>query len=288
MGPVKIQLMSDLHLESQPGFRASPAPGADLLVLAGDIGSYQRTSRLPVTRPRDFGLAQFASAAKGGAWPMVLYVPGNHEYDNGDFDELDAQLRAAVERFGITWLDREVLVHQGVRFVGTTLWSDFDALAVQAPDAARREAMRHKSFRAANYFLRKTDATRKGAPFLAAEIREEALACQAWLARALEEPFDGPTVVITHFAPSLRSADPRYGLVPGTAGFCNALDHLLPKADVWMHGHLHHASDYIVEGEQGRRCRVVSNPLGYAAKGEQGAFRPQLLVQVVTSRTRTG
>ena len=272
--------MSDLHLESQPAFRATPAPGADLLVLAGDVGSYQRTSRLPQARPRDFGLAQFASAARGGAWPLVLYVPGNHEYDNGDFDELQAELRAAVESFGIVWLEREVLVHQGVRFVGTTLWSDFDALAGQVENAARREAARGKAFRAADFYLRKTDATRKGAPFLAAEIREEALSCQTWLARALDEPFDGPTVAITHFAPTLRSADPRYGMVPGTAGFCNALDHLLPRADVWMHGHLHYANDYIVRDAHGRACRVVCNPLGYAAKGEQDAFRPQLLVEV--------
>jgi hypothetical protein len=55
-----------------------------------------------------------------------------------------------------------------------------------------------------------------------------------------------------------------------------------------MHGHLHYASDYVVEGAQGRRCRVVCNPLGYAAKGEQDAFRPHLLVEVVTSRTGTG
>ena len=34
----------------------------------------------------------------------------------------------------------------------------------------------------------------------------------------LAQRFDGQTVVITHFAPSLHSADPRYGRVPGTAG----------------------------------------------------------------------
>lgn len=39
---MKIQLLSDLHLESDPGFVAHPIPGADLLVLAGDIGSYQQ------------------------------------------------------------------------------------------------------------------------------------------------------------------------------------------------------------------------------------------------------
>ena len=73
-------------------------------------------------------------------------------------------------------------------------------------------------------------------------------ACQEWLQAALSTPFAGTTVAVTHFAPSLRSADLRYGLVPGTAGFCNALDHLLPYAQLWLHGHLHAPSDYTVSG----------------------------------------
>jgi hypothetical protein len=95
------------------------------------------------------------------------------------------------------------------------------------------------------------------------------------LTQALAEPFEGPTVVITHFAPSLLSADPRYGLTPGTAGFCNSLDHLLPHATHWLHGHLHCAHDYISQG-----CRVVANPLGYAKKNEQRAFEPKKIVRV--------
>jgi hypothetical protein len=82
-------------------------------------------------------------------------------------------------------------------------------------------------------------------------------------------------VVVTHFAPSLHSADPRYGLVPGTAGFCNDLDELLPLADLWLHGHLHTASDYRVG-----RCRVVANPLGYARKNEQASYRASLLIEI--------
>jgi hypothetical protein len=95
------------------------------------------------------------------------------------------------------------------------------------------------------------------------------------LSAALDAPFDGPTVVVTHFAPSLRSADPRYGETPGTAGFCNALDALLPQAQLWLHGHLHCPSDYAVDG-----CRVVANPLGYAHKGEQLRFKAQQLIAV--------
>ncbi|MBV1731747.1 MAG: metallophosphoesterase, partial [Hydrogenophaga sp.] len=84
-----------------------------------------------------------------------------------------------------------------------------------------------------------------------------------------------PTVVVTHFAPTLHSADPRYGLSPGTAGFCNALDDLLPLADLWLHGHLHCPTDQRVG-----RCRIVANPLGYASKGEQALFRPTLTIDV--------
>ncbi|MFM8574980.1 MAG: metallophosphoesterase, partial [Limnohabitans sp.] len=43
---MRLQLLSDLHLESNPGFTPEPAPDADLLVLAGDIGSYQSGSAL--------------------------------------------------------------------------------------------------------------------------------------------------------------------------------------------------------------------------------------------------
>ena len=58
-------------------------------------------------------------------------MPGNHEYDFVDFDETHVRLRNACERLGITWLEREQLVFGDLRFVGTTLWSDFDALALR-------------------------------------------------------------------------------------------------------------------------------------------------------------
>ncbi len=284
MAAMKIQLLSDLHLEVHPAFAPEPAPGADLLVLAGDIGSYQNGTLL---QDEDFGLARFSPLPQYAGWPTpVLFVPGNHEYDAQDFDAAHARLRATCERLGLLWLEREVLVLDGVRFVGTTLWSDFDALANAAAvqDEARRLAMRTKAFRAANFYLRKTGGTRAGLPFLAPEVRAHSLLCQEWLTAALAAPFDGPTVAVTHFAPSLRSADPRYGLVPGTAGFCNARDDLLSGAQLWLHGHLHCATDYRAEGVRSDgtpwQCQVVANPLGYARKGEQALFGPQRCVSL--------
>ena len=267
---MKLQLISDLHLEVHPHLHLQPAPQANLLVLAGDVGSYQQGSLLAES---DFGLGRFAPA---NGWPVpVLFVPGNHEYDNLDFDETHLRLRATCERLGITWLERETLVIDGVRFIGTTLWTDFDALAPADGELTRTLRARAKALRAANFYVQKTGTTRAGLRWLAEGWREQGLVCQAWLRQALAKPFDGNTVVVTHFAPSLRSADPRYGVTPGTAGFCNALDNLLPLARLWIHGHLHCQHDYMEGG-----CRVVANTLGYAAKGEQAGFRPQWVLDV--------
>lgn len=286
---MNIQLLSDLHLESHPHFSAQPLAGADVLVLAGDIGSYQHNTDLTRLGVPDFGLARFSPRPVhegGAAWPTpVIFVPGNHEYDGLEFDEAHQRLRQACERWGLIWLEQESVFLQGVRFVGCTLWSDFDALssaagtpanAAAAPGAlAEQLKARDKAFRAANFYLRKNHSLQGGAPMLAEQVREQALKSQRWLRQALATGFDGPTVAVTHFAPSLLSADPRYGLTPGTAGFCNALDDLLPAAQLWLHGHLHCPQDYVSRG-----CRVVANPLGYARKGEQKNYRPELLIGV--------
>ena len=280
---MKIQLLSDLHLEAHPNWVATPAPEAELLVLAGDIGSYQAGSLL---QDPDFGLARFSP--KHG-WPVPsLFVPGNHEYDALDFDLAHLRLRETCERLGIVWLEREVIVRRDgqnrqVRFIGTTLWSDFDALG-PTPDAVdngstgllmQQLKARDKAFRAANYYLKKTGTMRHGLPMLAEQVREQALVCQDWLTKVLHDQFDGISVVVTHFAPSLQSTDPRYGHTPGSAGFCNALDPLLARAQVWLHGHLHAPSNYVKNG-----CRVIANPLGYARKNEQNAFHATLCVEL--------
>jgi Calcineurin-like phosphoesterase len=290
---MRIQLLSDLHLESHPHFQPTPAPGADVLVLAGDIGSYQTGSGLT---DADFGLQRFSPLH---GWPTpVLFIPGNHEYDALDFDATHARLQEVCTRLGITWLERQVVTMArpagdpagpgAVRFAGTTLWSDFDALALLGKakdDLTEQLRLRSKAFRAANFYLQKAATQRHGTLWLAEAVRDQALACQQWLEDALAKESsqpnsaNAPIVVVTHFAPSLRSADPRYGLTPSTAGFCNSLDHLLGHAQLWLHGHLHCPSDYL-HREGNHTCRVVANPLGYARKNEQAAFRPDLCISV--------
>ena len=262
---MRLQLLSDLHLETET-FSARPAPGADLLVLAGDIDAQWH------------GLQQFAD------WPVpVLAVAGNHEFDQRDLSTAWPQLRARCASLNIRLLERDSLVLNApdgrrVRFVGTVRWSDFDGLGA---------AQRPRAMRAAGYFLTLMGSSRDGLAIDAALMRDESLACRDWLETELRRPNPGQadggwdlTVAITHFAPSLRSADPRFGHQPGTASFCNADDDLIPLADLWVHGHLHCRHDYLVNRAGRRPSRVVCQAMGLASKGEDQGFDPFKLIEL--------
>ena len=258
---MKLQLLSDLHLESE-AFEPHPAPGAELLVLAGDIDS------------------SWAGFDRFAGWPVpVLFVAGNHEFDGRELHEAWPALRERVARLGWTMLECESVVldersGQRLRFVGSIRWSDFDLFGAQRQPSAMK---------AAAYFMRLMGSSLRGQPFDAAAMRAQALHCRDWLATELARPCEGrwdKTVVITHFAPSLHSADGRYGSQPSTASFCNADDTLLPQADLWLHGHLHCRHDYQVPRTGKPPVRVVCQARGLAAKGEVDGFDADKLIEI--------
>jgi len=254
---MRIQLLSDLHLETE-SFDPQPAPEAEVLVLAGDID------------------ASWAGLDRFTDWPVpVLFVPGNHEFDRRDIDAARAGLRQRCSALGLVCLDRDEIVltdtsGRAVRFLGTVRWSDFDLFGPLGRD---------RSMRAASYFQKVQQSTwRDGQPFDAAAVRELGLGDRAWLLEALGTAQSPPlpTVVITHFAPSLRSLDPRYGSQPATASFCNADDDLIPQCSLWIHGHLHCRHDYRVA----HTARVVCNARGLIRRGEDAGFDPLRLFEV--------
>ena len=256
---MRLQIISDLHLETED-VRPEPARGAELLVLAGDIDSTWE------------GLERFRG------WPVpVVFVAGNHEFDARDVDAAWPALRLRCEALGFTVLERETAEFTGrdgrrVRFVGTTRWCDYGLYGNPEDERVRRSG---------DYFMRIQRSTRGGAPFDARAVRAEAIACRAWLAGALARD-DGAwdaTVAVTHFGPSLLSADPRFGRQPGTASFCNADDDLLPWAALWIHGHVHCRHDYRVSHVRGA-TRVVCNARGHTRRGEAEGWDGRLTVDV--------
>ena len=117
-----IQIVSDLHIEQYedvPNPLDFITPSADILILAGDIGSFYRIQQLI-----DF-LKALCSYFK-----IVLYVPGNHEWytmnDNESlsFDSLEKRMLTIenkIKNFYI--LNRSSVMVADICIAGCTLWS---------------------------------------------------------------------------------------------------------------------------------------------------------------------
>ncbi|MGH8518940.1 MAG: metallophosphoesterase [Panacagrimonas sp.] len=254
---MKLQVMSDLHLTVAP-FEA-PQTDADLIVLAGDIA-----------RP-DQAIAFARSLGK-----PVVYVAGNHEFYGGSLTGTYARLKSLAKGSDVHLLEREVAVIGGTRFLGTTLWSDFGGFERES----EREAAIAIAVRLVRDFSRiRLDDER---PDLLTPLggADEFRRSAAWLDVMLAQPFDGPTVVVTHHAPSLRSINPRFADSPLNPCFVSDAEHLIVggRAQLWIHGHMHDRSDYVVEGG----TRVLCNPRGYSRGeiNENAAFDPACVVTV--------
>lgn len=100
-----------------------------------------------------------------------------------------------------------------------------------------------------------------------------------WLRRTLEEPFAGPTVVVTHHAPAAGSVAPQYAADWVTPAFASDLPaEFFDVPMLWIHGHTHSAFDY-----EHARCRVASNPRGYPSKTgsfENPQFDPGFVIDL--------
>jgi len=259
---MRIQVLSDLHLEACEGFGATTdekipalAPSCDVLVLAGDI--HRGYAGMPSFCDLDI---------------PVVYVAGNHEFYNHHINRMSVDLVRCASYLGIDYLDASEVIIDGVRFLGTTLWTDFalyPGRERESLDAARNSIYDFSTIRTPSGFL-----TPEQTVIMHRIARE-------WLGEQLSKPFDGPTVVVTHHAPSARSNDRKFDCSPLTPAFCSDLDELAGKATVWIHGHCHNSSDYNWHG-----TRVVANPRGYIFSSarplqwENPDFNPSLIVEV--------
>jgi hypothetical protein len=162
-----------------------------------------------------------------------------------------------------------------VRFIGSTLWTDF----MLFEEAEQRSAAMAQAQRFMRDYSRITTGDDPKAVLAPRDTAALFQRHSAWLARELARPHDGPTVVITHHAPSPRSIHPRFEGSPINACFVSRAEHLLggARAGLWIHGHTHDSFDYSVDG-----TRVVCNPRGYSRDGvnENAAFDPGFTVEV--------
>lgn len=259
---VRIALYSDLHLEMLPSGWEPPALDVDVVMLAGDISSH--------TQGIEWAAQTFRATSPKAT---VLYVAGNHEYYGAEFYGVGSEMREIAAQFGVTLLENDKIEIQGVRFLGTTLWSDFklygsDEWTARSLHVARDSLSDYTMIRKPGGLMEPQDAV---------ALHEKAA---AWLADELAKPFEGKTVVVTHFAPHRRCVAAKYDGDLLTPYFTVDMSPLMRrhKIDLWAFGHTHYNIDFV--GDNG--CRIVSNQRGYPSdlRFPDSSFRPDLVIEL--------
>jgi predicted phosphodiesterase len=264
----RVQLFSDLHADFRAHKSIEIGDRVEIVVVPGDVGESAKRSFNALRRFVPLRVP-------------IVFVMGNHEYYRKFFgDELDEARRAAPD-YNVTLLERDVsIVANSIRFVGATCWTDYrlfgDRLMPVAMTAARDQMNDHKRIG-----WRKQPWGRFR-PQEAALLHSRA---RDFISDAIKVPHAGPTIVVTHHAPSARSVPDALKADILTAAYASTIaddllgnpshdaELLVPRVDYWFHGHVHAPADYWIG-----TTRVVCNPHGYA--DEVPGFDPRLIFDI--------
>lgn len=280
---MRLLVLSDLHLECCATLQLPEDLNFDVTVLAGDIRSPGREA------------VRWAQTAPAISERPTVLVAGNHEFYGSTLSKELAEMKQAAADSQVHVLNRQALVIAGVRFLGCTLWTDFQLPF--GPDARTDigQALHQANAGMADYqrIEMLAPAVRAARPREFARLlrAEDTLAMhwvdRDWLRRELLTPFEGPTMVVTHHGPSAMSVAPQHVGDRLSPAFVSDLPgEFFAVPMLWIHGHTHHSTDYTQ-----RRCRVLSNPRGYPVRGgrfENASFSAGLVVEVPTEACRHG
>ena len=270
--PICVQILSDIHAEFGP--HALPRPtdvdtGADIVIIAGDLAAAPNNVE---TAARLFP----ASTA-------LVLIGGNHEHYRTylPIDEgLDLMWRAAAEISAredrvIAVLEDASAVLQvrgaAVRVLGSTFWTDYGLHRKPIIEAqmCERSINDHRLIQG-----------RDGGFFTTREAAARHRTSRAFLGDALAVRHDGPTIVVTHHLPSMRSVAGRFRREATSSGFASHADDLVGMgAALWVHGHTHDSMVW----ENGSGTLIVCNPAGYARLDggrENTEFDPRMCVAI--------
>ena len=239
--------MSDLHFDvnKRPFI---PRVAAKNLALLGDLGQ--------PTQPVYQAFVSLVSKL----YETVFIIFGNHEYHGhrGDYQELDQWFERWLLEQNLTnvhFLQNRSVELQGVKILGTTLWSRIQVKQYTKISRVLRD-------------YRATNAT----PSMTTALHNQAV---AWLEQELSKPCEFPCIVLTHHVPidSVESAGPYFGNAINSA-FCTDLSRLMiHPVSAWCYGHIHFNNQFQVGP-----VRLYSNHVGYTS--EELDYDPQFVVRI--------
>lgn len=249
---MRIQILSDLHLEMNYPYSVAIGDNVDVLVLAGDIHCGIRA--IDLINELHFHFPNL----------NILYVLGNHEFYGEDINNIRAYWKN-INIPNVHILDNSTVTIKDVTFIGSTLWSDLpdrriifkisDYSKIFTRDAAGIYRNISPDYISQEY--------RKNVGFLTEEVHRY-----------------GKKVVITHHLPSFSLISSEYAhLKMINFAFASNLDHLLNLEGIsaWICGHTHSSINKIVG-----KTRVISNPKGYYynGKNENKNFEDKFIIEI--------
>ena len=280
---MKIALASDIHLEFADLILKNEE-NAGVLILSGDIC----TAKVFKHKPKERVMVKDFFKRCAFQFPHVVYIMGNHEHYDFDIAKTYDRLKAELDDLpNIHLLEKETWDHNGVTFIGGTLWTDMnknDSLTLwhcgqrmndfQLITNSNRKT-HHKNvvyaknsengstLRDANgeLVIERVDHYEKSSRWSAEDSVEDHKKMLDYIRIATEDKTK-QYVVVTHHAPTPISIAEWYKhdtLMNGA--FASDLSEFImdrPQIKLWTHGHMHNVSDYVV-GD----TRVVCNPRGY-------------------------
>ncbi len=259
-----IRPASDIHNEF--GMFTVPPMDSDargILILSGDIGVGKTISTLEPFF--DKVSEQFAD---------VLFIPGNHEYYYGSLVTMPAKLEALSRRYmNVHYMDRRMMKIGGIRFVGATLWTDYNSgnpVVIQQCREAMNDFKQIRTGTKAEPYVRRS----KPLDFMALNTLDRLFIEQEL--KAAKEAGER-AVVFTHHGPSFLSRPDWERQSPVDYAYYNTgLEDLILDfgPEVWIHGHSHYPVDYML-GD----TRIVSNPRGYHGH-ETSLFNDALAIEL--------
>lgn len=251
----KIQIMSDLHLDS-PKAQGFPAlvPDVDLVIVGGDTCE---------------GI-QNAIKRMRGAYPNteIVTIAGNHEFYGSTLPDETAAGREIAREARVHFLENDTLQLGSLRIIGATLWTDY-ALggSIRHNMQVAREIMRdHRKIKW------QSQPWRRFRPQEAQLLHQRS---RSFIEGCLASTHGGPTIVVTHHAPIASAIAPEVRGTSLAAAYASELAPLIERygPDAWIWGHTH----YPIDARLGR-TRLISNPCGYP--DEDTRFNPSFTIDL--------
>ena len=164
-------------------------------------------------------------------------------------------------------LENNQVVINDIEFLGCTLWTDFN-LTGQTQSSKNLATRYINDYEVITYGVNNRSLTTRDTTNMHSSSAQ-------WL-RKQSRGKASKRVIVTHHAPcqnSLPSVFTDRGLY---AAYASNLEKLISEtsAELWLHGHIHASSDYVVNG-----TRIVCNPRGYD-EGANNQFVDDLIIKI--------